>query len=47
MMRQILRDEHFAVNVTTVTWGDWGRFRTLGWSGPSEAAKTEKTIIWG
>lgn len=39
MMRRIFQEEHFAVNVTTVTWGDWAWFRVLGWTGPSEETR--------
>jgi hypothetical protein len=36
MMRRIFQDEHFAVNVSAMCWGEWGRFRRLGWKGPSQ-----------
>ena len=36
MMHRIFQDEHFAVNVSTMCWGEWGRFRRLGWEGPSQ-----------
>jgi len=35
MMREIFQREHFAVNVAAMCWGEWGRFKRLGWSGPS------------
>ncbi len=35
-MRRIFADEHFAVNVWAMCWGEWGRFRRLGWEGPSQ-----------
>ena len=38
MMRRIFREEHFAVNVSATCWGEWGRFRRLGWDGPSQEA---------
>jgi len=39
MMRRIFQQEHFAVNVTAMCWGEWGRFKRIGWSGPSQQAK--------
>jgi hypothetical protein len=36
MMRRIFQDEHFAVNVSAMCWGEWARFRRLGWNGPSQ-----------
>ena len=36
MMRRIFAEEHFAVNVSGMCWGEWGRFRRLGWEGPSQ-----------
>jgi hypothetical protein len=36
IMRRIFQDEHFAVNVSVMCWGEWGRFRRLGWEGPSK-----------
>jgi hypothetical protein len=38
MMRRIFREEHFAVNVSAMCWGEWGRFRRIGWDGPSQEA---------
>jgi hypothetical protein len=38
MMRRIFQDEHFAVNVSAMCLGEWGRFRRLGWEGPSQEA---------
>lgn len=34
-MREIFQREHFAVNVAALCWGEWGRFKRLGWTGPS------------
>ena len=39
LMRRIFEQEHYAVNVAALCWGEWGRFRRLGWSGPSQEAK--------
>lgn len=36
MMREIFQREHFAVNVAAMCWGEWGRFKRLSWSGPSQ-----------
>jgi len=36
LMRNIFKDEHYAVNVAAMCWGEWGRFRRLGWKGPSQ-----------
>lgn len=36
MMRRIFAQEHFAVNVSGMCWGEWGRFKRLGWNGPSQ-----------
>ncbi|MGD8499962.1 MAG: DUF4838 domain-containing protein, partial [Phycisphaerales bacterium] len=38
-MRRIFQQEHFAVNVSALCWGEWWRFRRLGWEGPSQQAK--------
>ncbi len=38
MMRRIFQQEHFAVNVSAMCWGEWGRFKRLGWDGPSQQA---------
>jgi len=35
MMRDIFEENHFAVNVAVMSWGEWGRFKRLGWDGPS------------
>jgi len=35
MMRNIFQQEHFAVNVAALCWGEWERFKRLGWTGPS------------
>jgi len=35
LMRRIFQQEHFAVNVSALCWGEWGRFKKLGWTGPS------------
>jgi len=35
MMRNIFQQEHFAVNVAALCWGEWERFKKLGWTGPS------------
>ncbi len=34
-MREIFQKDHFAVNVAALCWGEWGRFKRLGWTGPS------------
>ncbi len=39
-MRQIFEKEHFAVNVAALCWGEWGRFKRLGWTGPSPNIRT-------
>ena len=39
MMRSIFKGEHFAVNVAASCWGEWGRFKRLGWTGPSSQIK--------
>jgi hypothetical protein len=39
MMRRIFQDEHFAVNVSAMCWGEWWRFKRLGWNGPSRQAE--------
>jgi hypothetical protein len=39
MMRNIFQQEHFAVNVAALCWGEWGRFKRLGWIGPSSQIK--------
>jgi len=39
MMRRIFKEEHFAVNVAALCWGEWWRFKRLGWSGPSQQVK--------
>jgi hypothetical protein len=39
MMRRIFQREHFAVNVSAMCWGEWWRFRRLGWEGPSQQAQ--------
>jgi hypothetical protein len=41
MMRRILKEEPYAVNVGYVMWGEGARFAPLGWNGPSAAAKGE------
>jgi len=38
-MREFFQREHFAVNVAAMCWGEWGRFKRLGWEGPSQKAK--------
>lgn len=40
MMRRIFKEEHFAVNIAMLCWGERGRFKRLGWSGPSQQAKS-------
>ncbi|MBN2271547.1 MAG: DUF4838 domain-containing protein, partial [Sedimentisphaerales bacterium] len=35
MMRDIFQNNHFAVNVAGMSWSEWGRFKKLGWDGPS------------
>jgi hypothetical protein len=35
-MREIFEKEHYAVNVAALCWGEWGRFKRLGWTGPSD-----------
>ncbi|MBL7153300.1 MAG: DUF4838 domain-containing protein [Phycisphaerae bacterium] len=35
MMRNIFEENHYAINVAVMSWGEWGRFRRLGWNGPS------------
>ena len=39
LMQDIFRQGHYAVNVTAMCWGEWGRFKRLGWTGPSQQAK--------
>jgi hypothetical protein len=41
MMRAMFREEPYAVNVAYLCWSEGGRFRPLGWTGPSAAAKGE------
>jgi len=43
MMRGIFAGRHLAVNVGHVCWGEWGRFKALGWKGPGPdaASRTE------
>lgn len=38
-MRKIFQKEHFAVNVSALCWGEWWRFRRLGWNEPSQQAE--------
>ena len=38
-MRDLFQNEHLAVNVSAMCWGEWGRFKRLGWEGPSQKAK--------
>ena len=38
-MRELFEQEHFAVNVSAMCWGEWARFKKLGWAGPSQKAK--------
>ena len=40
LMRNIFQDEHYAVNVAAMCWGEWGRFKRLGWDGPSQQTKS-------
>jgi len=35
MMRRIFEKDHYAINVAVMSWGEWGRFKRLGWDGPS------------
>ncbi|MHC4743779.1 MAG: DUF4838 domain-containing protein [Planctomycetota bacterium] len=35
MMREIFEQNHFAINVAVMSWGEWWRFKRLGWEGPS------------
>jgi len=35
MMRNIFDQDHYAINVAVMSWGEWGRFKRLGWDGPS------------
>jgi len=44
IMRRIFQEEHFAVNVSAICWGEWGRFKRLGWNGPSQ--EMVKTQVW-
>jgi len=39
LMRNIFNEEHFAVNVAALCWGEWGRFKRLGWTGLSSQIK--------
>lgn len=39
MMRDIFEKNHYAVNVSGMCWGEWWRFKRLGWEGPSEQVK--------
>ena len=39
LMQDIFKQGHYAVNVTAMCWGEWGRFKRLGWTGPSQQAK--------
>lgn len=41
IMRAILKEEPYAVNVGYLTWGEGARFKPLGWTGPSAEAKGE------
>ncbi len=36
MMHRIFEENHFAINAAAMCWGEWGRFKRLGWSGPSQ-----------
>lgn len=36
MMRRIFEQEHLAVNVSAMCWGEWWLFKRLGWDGPSQ-----------
>jgi hypothetical protein len=51
MMRRIFEQEHFAVNTAAMCWGEWGRFKRLGWTGPAqrvaEASASEPTVEKG
>jgi len=38
MMRRIFEQEHFAVNTAAMCWGEWARFKRLGWTGPTRRA---------
>ena len=40
MMRDIFENNHFAVNVASMSWGEWWRFKRLGWDGPSTEKPT-------
>ncbi|MFH1718300.1 MAG: DUF4838 domain-containing protein [Planctomycetota bacterium] len=44
IMRRIFREEHFAVNVSAMCWGEWGRFKRLGWEGPSQQTVSSAAI---
>ena len=39
--RRPLVREHLAVNVAAMCWGEWARFKRLGWSGPSQKLKAK------
>jgi hypothetical protein len=39
MMRRIFEHEHFAVNTAAMCWGEWARFKRLGWSGLTQAVE--------
>jgi Domain of unknown function (DUF4838) len=41
MMRRIFQQNQFAVNVSAMCWGEWGRFKRLGWKGPSPQVMKE------
>jgi Domain of unknown function (DUF4838) len=41
MMRRIFQQDQFAVNVSAICWGEWWRFKRLGWEGPSPQAIKE------
>jgi hypothetical protein len=44
MMRKIFEEEHYAVNVAAVLQGEIGRFKHLGWTGPSAAAQASVSM---
>ena len=40
MMRKLFEEDHYAVNVGMLCWADRGRFRRLGWTGPTPKTRS-------
>lgn len=39
-MRKLFKENHYAINMAMLCWADRGRFRRLGWTGPSPKLKS-------